>query len=414
MKAVITDKLIRALITKGQPHEPISDQTLRGFGIRVSKVGSVSFFAMARRRGGGRTPIRLSIGPYPVVSLAEARERARALLRDLSDGIDPRERKAEQQRADAVRKASRFDAVAEDFIRRHVAKARTARAIELRIRRELIARWGERSITEIKRSDVVDMVDAIVDRGHPEAARHTLTYARRLFRWAIGRGILEHAPTDHLSAGDLIGPKRPRQRLLTDTELRLIWRASKAAPYPDGAFILLLLLLGVRRSELGRAQWSEFDLDRALWTIPPARMKSDDGFAVPLSPAAVAVLRDLPLFDHCPYVFTARGNVALNDYGEVKHRLDRRIATLNDRKLIEPWHIHDIRRTFRTGLSSLGTAPHIAEMCLAHRQPGLVRVYDLHRFEAEKRHAFNAWAEYLLSIVEPRPDKVIPLRPAAS
>jgi len=409
MRAVLTDKLIRGLTAKGQPHEPIWDQTLRGFGIRIGDHGGVSFFAMARRRGGDRTPIRLQVGRYPTLSLAEARDRARALLRDLQDGIDPRERKAEQQRIEAARKASQFGAVAEQFIQRHVAKARTANAIELRIRRELIVRWRDRRIAEITRADVVRMVDEIIDRGHPEAARQTFAYAKRLFRWAVARDVLDHAPTDHLNATDLIGAKKPRQRLLTETELALIWRAAAEAPYPDGPYIQLLLLLGVRRTELGQAVWSEIDLDRALWTIPPVRMKSDEGHTVPLPPRAVEILRALPRFTS-GYVFTARGPRPLNDFGAVKQRLDRTIAKLNGGKPLDPWTLHDARRTFRTGLSTLNIPPHIAELCLAHRQPGLARTYDLHRFDQEKRHALNAWAARLLAIVEPRPDKVTPLR----
>jgi integrase len=409
----LTDKLLRAIAAKGEPHKPISDQHVRGLQARFSQRGIASFSAVARRRGGTRVPIRLPIGSYPVMSLADARQRARALLRELADGVDPRARRAEQQRVEAAKRASRFDAVAEDFIRRHVASKRTARSVELRIRRELIPRWGARSIDAIKRPDVVAMVDAIVDRGHPEAARQTFVYARRLFRWAITRGLLEHAPTDHLNAADLVGAKKPRQRLLTATELSLIWHASAAAPYPDGPYVMLLLLLGVRRSELGQAVWAELDLDKALWTIPSQRMKSDEGFVVPLPPKAVELLRALPRFAS-GYVFTARGNRPLNDYGAVKHRLDRCIANLNGGQPIAAWTFHDCRRTFRTALSTLNVAPHIAELCLAHRQPGLARVYDLHRFEPEKRHALDAWSARLLSIVEPSPDKVVPLRPAST
>jgi integrase len=409
MRAVLTDKLLHSLTAKGQPHEPIWDQTLRGFGIRVGDHGGVSFFIMARQRGGGRGPIRIAVGRYPTLALAEARDRARLLLRDLQDGVDPRERKAEQQRIAAARLASRFDVIAEDFIQRHVARARTASAISLRIRRELITRWGNQSIADISRADVVRMVDDIVDRGHPEAARQTFTYARRLFHWAVARGLLQHAPTDHLNTKDLIGAKKPRQRLLRDEELALIWRAAMQSPYPDGPYVQLLLLLGVRRSELGQAAWSELDLERALWTIPPGRMKSDEGYTVPLPPRAVEILRALPHFVS-GHVFTARGTRPLNDFGTIKSRIDRRIAELNGGRLIEPWTLHDCRRVFRTGLSTLGIAPHIAELCLAHRQPGLARTYDLHRFDDEKRHALNAWAAYLLGIVEPQPGKVTPLR----
>jgi integrase len=260
---------------------------------------------------------------------------------------------------------------------------------------------------------VATMAVEIAERGHREAARQTFTYARRLFRWAVARGLLEHAPTDYLNAKDLIGVKKIRQRLLTERELRLIWRAAAQAPYPDGPYVHLLLLLGVRRTELGRALWREIDLDRALWVIPPGRMKSDEGHTVPLPPRAVEILqsRSFPRFAS-GYVFAARGTRPLNDYGAIKQRLDTRIAALNGGKPIEPWTLHDCRRTFRTGLSTLGIAPHIAELCLAHHQSGLARTYDLHRFDAEKRHALNAWAAQLLSIVEPPPDRVVPLHKA--
>jgi hypothetical protein len=177
VKATLTDKLIRGLIAKGAPHPPIWDQVVKSFGIRIGDRGAVSFFVAARQRGGSRTAIKISLGRYPVLLLADARTRAKAVLRDLADGIDPRQQRAARQRAEAVEKAHRFDTVAEDFIHRHVARARTARAIELRIRRELISRWSGWSIGGITRSHVVAMVDELVSRGHPEAARQSLVYA---------------------------------------------------------------------------------------------------------------------------------------------------------------------------------------------------------------------------------------------
>jgi integrase len=407
LKAVLTDKLLRAIAAKGEPHEQIADQHTRGLTARIGERGRITFSAVARQRGGSRVPVRLHIGAYPIVTLAEARERARSLLRDLADGIDPRQRRAEQQRAEAVEKAHRFDTVAEDFIHRHVARARTARAIELRIRRELISRWASWPIGGITRSHVVAMVDELVSRGHPEAARQSLVYARRLFSWAIARGLLAMSPCDHLSGRDLIGAKKPRQRLLSDSELVLIWRATAELRYPDDPYIRLLLLLGLRRSELGRARWGEIDLERARWIVPSTRMKSDEAHVVPLPPVAVEILRALPHFAS-GYVFAARGTLPLNDYGAIKTKLDNKIVALNGAPL-EPWTLHDCRRTFRTGLSTLRIAPHIAELCLAHAQPGLARTYDLHRFEPEKWHALEAWAAHLMRIVESPPAVVIPL-----
>jgi integrase len=135
-------------------------------------------------------------------------------------------------------------------------------------------------------------------------------------------------------------------------------------------------------------------------------MKMDEPHVVPLPSAAVEILRALP--QGKGYVL----NGVQIHYVRAKDRLDARVAALNGGKAIPHWTWHDLRRTFRTGLSRLGTAPHIAELCIAHRQQGLAKIYDQHRFDDEKRHAFEAWAQRVMSIVAPFPDKVVSLRHA--
>jgi len=412
VKHTLSDRLLRSLARPRTAPQEIWDQQLRGFGCRASKQGVVSFFVMRRPRGSDKS-VRIKVGDFPAMSLVDARQRARALLTEMQDGGDPRARKAEEARLAAAERASTFGVAAEAFIARHVASKRTAREIEARIRRELIPRWGERSIGSITRAEVLAMIDEILDRGHSEAARQTLTYMRRLFGWAVLRYDLPSAPTDHVKAKDLVGAKKPRQRVLSDSEIALIWRATEgpeAAYY--GPYIRLLLLLGVRRSELGRATWLEFDeLDAGRWIIPPGRMKSDEPHVVPLPPAAVDILRALlreKLSRGKDYVI----NGAQIHYVRAKQRLDARMTKLNGGKAIPHWTLHDLRRTFRTGLSRLQVAPHIAELCIGHRQPGLHRIYDVHKFDAEKRHAFTAWAAHVLRIVEPSEGRVVPLRSA--
>src|SRR5262249_35293832 len=211
MKQTLTDRLLRSLLRPKDRPVAITDREVRSLRVRASKTGVVSF-AVLKRPPGSRRLAHFPLGSYPLVSLVEARRRARAILREIEDGADPRVRAAEEARTAAAEKASTFGAAAEAFIRRHVAGKRTAREIETRIRRALIARWGERPIASISRADVLAVIDAILDRGHPEAARQTLTYARRLFRWAVLRYGLSHAPTDHLVAKDLVGAKTIRQR----------------------------------------------------------------------------------------------------------------------------------------------------------------------------------------------------------
>ena len=231
MKAAVTEKLLRSLLAKGASHEPIWDEIPPHLEWRINKrdiTGSV----VGRVRGSGtRQPIRLRAGHFPTTPVAEIRQRGRKLRHDLDSGIDPRAVKREQLLAEVAERARQFDAIAEQFIQR-LAGARTARAIELRIRRELITRWGDRPIDKITRADVANMVVEIAERGHREAARQTFVYARRLFRWAAARGLLEYAPTDYLNIKDLVGAKRARQRLLRDDELALIWRAAAQGTLP--------------------------------------------------------------------------------------------------------------------------------------------------------------------------------------
>src|SRR6516165_7775308 len=250
-KTALTDRALRALTRPKPAPVALFDTDVRQLQVRASVTGTVSF-SVLKRPPGSRKLARYPIGSYPLTTLAAARTKAREVLREIEGGVDPRIRKAEEMRAAKTAKASTFAAVAESFIARHVRTKRSARSIERLIRRTLIPRWGERPIDAITRADVIGLIDEIVDRGHPEAAHSTLAYARRLFAWAVPRYDLEHAPTDHVRAGDLIGARAVRQRVLDEREIALIWHAA-------GAYARLLLLLGVRRSELGEATWSEFD-----------------------------------------------------------------------------------------------------------------------------------------------------------
>jgi integrase len=416
MKAKLTTKLLDSLIAKGAARPPIWDTVTSGFGVRVGKR-TISFFACRRRRGGGGKPIRIPCGTYPLHSLADARERANAMLRDLHDGVDPRVREAEKAEAEAAKQQNTFAAVAEEFIAKHAARKKSARNIELLVRRELIPAWGNKQVSDVSRSDVVALLDDILDRGHPAAAHSVFTYAKRVFSWALARGTcgLEHSPFDRLKRGDLLGEKGSRTRLLTPGELRLIWQATEGTPaevYPDAPFVRLLLMLGVRRGELARARWSEFDLDAVQWIVPGGplgRMKNGDDFLVALLAPAVDILKAMPRFVDSDFVFSARGTQPINDFAGLKRRLDARVAELNGGEPIPGWTWHDFRRCVRTNLSALRVERDVAEMVLAHRQRGIVRTYDLFDHEPAKREALAAWATRLLAIVG---DNVVQLRPA--
>jgi hypothetical protein len=184
MRRKLTDRLLRALAQKGVP-AVIWDEAISGLGVRIGRTGA-SFFVMRRQRHGNGKPIRIRIGRYGLLSLAQARERAHDLLRDLATGVDPRVREAERLKAEAAKGQNTFRAVAEAFIDRHARKKRTGRAIELLIRRELLTRpWADKPIGEVTRDDIVAVIDEIVDRGHEAAAHSVFGYGRCLFNWAL-------------------------------------------------------------------------------------------------------------------------------------------------------------------------------------------------------------------------------------
>ena len=194
----------------------------------------------------------------------------------------------------------------------------------------------------------------------------------------------------------------------------------------------MLALTGQRKSEVAEARWSEIDLTRKLWTIPAERMKADAAHVVPLSDDVIAILGSgkndkvcgLPRFKKGDYLFsTTFGKKPVNGFSKAKERLDKRMlrswralgrVSGKDRRKaqIEPWVIHDIRRTMRTGLSALPVSDLVRELVIAHTKPGLHKVYDQHAYREEKRHALELWAARLRNIVEPPPPNVVQIAAA--
>lgn len=277
---------------------------------------------------------------------------------------------------------------------------------------------GARPITSIRSGDILEVLDGVVARGAPYQAHSLFASARRMFNWAIARGVygLDRSPCDRMKPVDVIGPRAIRTRVLSDTEVRAVWFAAAELDYPFGPMVRLLLLTGQRRGEVANAEWSEFDFARKLWRIPAERMKADAPHVLPLTSEMIGIVTSLPRFGQ-----KGRGNLVFSGtfgatgasgFSKMKRRLDELVlqnlrqeaAAGGDEPEsinLRPWVLHDLRRTMRTGLSALPVPDLVRELVIAHRKPGLHKVYDQYAYLAEKKRALELWSAHVDTIVEP-------------
>jgi integrase len=266
----------------------------------------------------------------------------------------------------------------------------------------------------------------VVERGKVAAAHHLFDVCRTLFGFALERDLIEFNPCDRLKRSSVVGHKPFRERTLNDDELRALWRAARRLNYPFGPAYQLLTLTGARLNEVAGAHWSEFDLERKIWTIPAARFKTGQQHQLPLPDDALTLLKALPRWRRGDCVFSSTyGDKSISGWTKAKQRLDRHmLRTLralarlrgDDPAVVTltPFVNHDIRRSVRTGLSRLRIPDHIAEQSIGHSRKGMARIYDQHKFSTEIREALTAWQNLLRSITRPATDSnVVPLRAGA-
>jgi integrase len=243
------------------------------------------------------------------------------------------------------------------------------------------------ALTSIERKNIAAQLAALAKNSGRVTANRSRATLSSMFAWAIGEGLCDNNPVVGTNTQDEGGP---RERSLSDAELATVWLA--ATPENDyGRIVRLLILTGCRRDEIGSIKWSEIDTDARTITIPPERTKNKRRHVVPLCDEALLIIDQIPRTER-EYVFGLRKD-GFGGWSRSKGNLE---ATTN---LKEPWTLHDLRRTVRTGMGKLGIAPHIAEAVINHLPPKLVRTYDRHDYSAEKRAALDQWATHLKTIV---------------
>src|SRR5215472_4296430 len=330
-----------------------------GFGVKVTPKGRKVFIVLYRTGGAGSKLRKYTIGPYGRVTLHQARVAAQKVFAARLEGRDPAAEKREAKRRIV---ADRVEDLLEAFIAQRLSQNRSGGEIARLLRREMGKTWAGRSIHEISKRDVVELVSAIEQRGAPVAANKTLKSIKTFLRWCVGRAVLDQSPA-------------------------------------EGVIVEFLTLTGQRREEVARLQREELDLAQRIWTIPKSRTKNAKAHVVHLSEQSIAALKrgDQP----GPYVFSILGTKPFQEFSRAKRRLDQLSG-------VTGWRLHDLRRTCVSGMARLGIAPHVADKILNHQSgtiSGVAAVYQRHEFFYERQEALEQWGIHVARIVADGSDK---------
>jgi integrase len=357
------------------------DSGCPGFGVKVTPKGRKVFIVLYR---GAESRLRkYTIGPYGRVTLHQARVAALKIFAARTEGRDPA---TEKQQARRRLVADRVEDLIELFISEHVSKTRSAREISRLLRREIIPNWGKRSVHEIGKREVIELVHEVVARDAPSTANKLLKVIKTFFGWCVGRAILEASPAHGLSAP---AREEARDRVLSDVELTAVIAAARQINSCYGAIVEFLALTGQRREEVAQLTWDELDLAGQHWTIPASRTKNAKPHIVPLSTQSVAVLMWTP--KRGAFVFSLSGAKRFQSFSMSKRELDKKSG-------VSDWRLHDLRRTCVSGMARLGVPPHVADKVLNHQSgtiSGVAAVYQRHEFLAERRDALDRWGAHV-------------------
>ncbi len=399
-----TGKIIKSAVEAMPPSDIVSflwDTELKGFAVKRTPAGSKVFILEYKLGGRAGKTQRITIGKYGPITPDQARTVARRHLSDIAEGIDPAAAKAKAKR-DRVELA--FSRYAARYLAIDAPK-RSYTFVESILRVHVIPVLKDTPLPAITKADIRSLIDNLPDE-QISLRRNVFAVVSALFSTAANK--------DHIPVSPTLGMKPPpkaesRDRVLSDSELILAWLAAGGMGYPFGTLYRLLIATGQRREEVAALDWSELDAASATWTLPAARAKNGVASLIPLNALAVAELDTIAALHRAKkwpakgLVLTTNGRTPISGYSKAKARLDASIGGIEGNE-VEPWRVHDLRRTLATGLQRLGVRFEVTEAVLNHvsgAKSGVAGVYQRHDWKEEKRAALNAWGWHVESLLNP-------------
>lgn len=371
-RAHLTDITIRNLTIPEHGQEDHWDATLPSFGIRCSQGGSRTFILLKNKR-------RIVIGRYPIISLQQARTEARRRLAEFTLGH--------------VKPCSMpFDEAVELYLSTNFADAKKTTAYEARrlLSVVFLPVFRKKALEVITTQDIIAVLDPILTSGRPSAARHAYAQIRAFFRWALSRRYIDASPLQWLKPP---AKATKRDRVLSEIELAKVYVAAQSWGFPFGHIVLLLIMTGQRRGEIGSLKWDYIDFQNLTVTLPATATKNKVEHTFPITEETARFLKSLPRLG--PYLFPARGSDGpFCGWSRVKASFDKSAG-------VSDWGLHDLRRTFSTRLALLKVPPHVIERILNHVSgeiSGIAAIYNRWSYLPEMREAMFKYEQEVVRI----------------
>lgn len=387
------------------------DEEMPGFGLKVTPAGTKIFLYQYRLGGRGTKTKRWTIGRFGAPwTVDQAKTEAKRLARLVDAGNDPVEEQKQRRRLEATLGFTSYvDTFTDGYLKTEWGDSwpQARRQLEMHVTPFL----KDKPLPDITSADCNAVLDALI--GRPALRRNVWAVMRKLFTWAEDREDIERAPK-------IVAPPtvKARKRILSSDELIACWRASFHLDHPRGALIRLLMITLQRRGEIAALPWSELKHNECVWHLPGERSKNGEDHLVPLSDLAREELDALGWKKRGLVLPSSTGKTPISNFSDIKTALDEAmlpiLQRLSDERAeaageprheveLQPWRVHDLRRTGTTNLQALGFPIEVSERVINHHQggstAGIRGIYNLYEYAEEKGRALQAWADYLRQLV---------------
>jgi len=365
-----------------------------GLGIRVKPSGNKSWFYRFTFNG---KRYKMTLGKYPAITLKDARDMLHEAQNLKEKGINP----LEHNREEKAKEKFTVGILVTSWYQNYIEKSRKQPLqIKQQIDSDILPLLGDWELDKLQTRDITKALDKIVNRGSPVHANKILSTLKQAFNYAVSRGEMLINPAATIRARDIGGIEKPRERYLSIDEIKTLWHFLDndmgKTSFTIRTALKIILLTGVRSSEIRLSKWNEIDFDNSLWTVPAINSKSGLTVKIHLAPLTKILFQQLKLNNPSEYVMPGlKGIAQLTEKATC-----RAVIRIQDRIGIPHWTTHDLRRTFATQLGeTLNVDPVVIEKCLGHKMPKIMATYNKNEMLPQRQEALERWATFISELV---------------